>query len=557
MRRRSPSRPVSRPRDTRSSTSETSHRTGSPMMLMAAILAFSALFASLLVVRLHRDVAPIAAPGAGTRAIVFLVDGAGAADTERVPMPNVQALAGAGVSFTRAWVGQAVATAPASAATIGSGAFPNRHGVIGDVWRDPNTGAEMQASDEAGVHRGALEQLMRANGVSSLAGMVRSADNQATTMATGGRDCAVVDAAATWAASYVLCGVRDVHRWVPAAVAGHSLPAGSLDLTKWSVPVVQGRQLAPSVEGWRLGQEDDWVTSYTIAARRAVHPTLLVVDFPEIAAVAPFAPASDRAQIVRTLLQGIDRDIGRIVDATRRDHTFRQTVFAVTSGEAVTPFDQVVPRSTLKEGVTAGGGQTVYLQARSSAFIGLQDPLQAQPTAQAFQSERLRSVDAIYYRTQRNGTYSYGLQYLNPLLPPGLGDAAGYLVSTMESQSAPDVVLDYGPRTGTDGARMGGFGTNADAGGLQWDSQHIPLILSGPGVKSGASVEDPARLVDIAPTLAQLLGHGLGHSDGIVLATALTTPPPNSMQAERDVMDRLVPLVQALQQRAQELPQGY
>ena len=35
----------------------------------------------------------------------------------------------------------------------------------------------------------------------------------------------------------------------------------------------------------------------------------------------------------------------------------------------------------------------------------------------------------------------------------------------------------------------------------------VPLVIAGPGIPSGEVVKDPVQLVDIAPTILDLLGH--------------------------------------------------
>jgi len=59
-------------------------------------------------------------------------------------------------------------------------------------------------------------------------------------------------------------------------------------------------------------------------------------------------------------------------------------------------------------------------------------------------------------------------------------------------------------------------------GGIEPEVTQVPLILAGAGIKPGATPNDP-RLIDIAPTVAALLGfsapgHGLGRTLGEVLA---------------------------------------
>lgn len=82
---------------------------------------------------------------------------------------------------------------------------------------------------------------------------------------------------------------------------------------------------------------------------------------------------------------------------------------------------------------------------------------------------------------------------------------------------SPQIMVDLDDDVSHDRPRMG------DHGSLRETDMRIPLILSGAGVKSGA-VLGQARLIDVAPTVARLLGlpGRVLRPDGRVLADALT-----------------------------------
>jgi hypothetical protein len=187
-----------------------------------------------------------------------------------------------------------------------------------------------------------------------------------------------------------------------------------------------------------------------------------------------------------------------------------------------------------------------------AAMIGLQDPLQAQPVAQSLQGMNLRRVDAVYYRVRAGNTWSYQAQYLNPGLPSGFEDAVGYLLWTMASNVAPDVVVIYAPGTSAAGSSLGGYRWSAGGLGLQWDVEHIPLIIAGNGVSQGLLSRYPARLVDIAPTIAAAMGLRAPKVDGVVLADALQQPSATDVRRQRETAHWLDPLVRALSTRAAE-----
>jgi hypothetical protein len=57
---------------------------------------------------------------------------------------------------------------------------------------------------------------------------------------------------------------------------------------------------------------------------------------------------------------------------------------------------------------------------------------------------------------------------------------------------------------------------------------HNTLIAKGPSFRSGLSVPHPTGNVDVAPTVAHLLGQSMPQADGRVLNEALTTPASRS-----------------------------
>jgi hypothetical protein len=63
-------------------------------------------------------------------------------------------------------------------------------------------------------------------------------------------------------------------------------------------------------------------------------------------------------------------------------------------------------------------------------------------------------------------------------------------------------------------------------GGLEPEVVTVPLVLAGAGVRAGATLEPAARMIDVAPTVAALLGvPAPGHGTGSVLVDALVLDP--------------------------------
>ena len=58
---------------------------------------------------------------------------------------------------------------------------------------------------------------------------------------------------------------------------------------------------------------------------------------------------------------------------------------------------------------------------------------------------------------------------------------------------------------------------NGEHGGLSQAESYIPLIFSGPTIRKGATDPTPARSIDLAKTLADLLGFSMPEADGSIL----------------------------------------
>jgi hypothetical protein len=389
---------------------------------------------------------------------------------------------------------------------------------------------------------------MEANGVSTLAGLLKDRSSSSSVLAIGGQPCADAAAAASWLADYIVCPSRDGNRWVPVSVAGHALPKGVLRTRALGVAVATGKGLSPSLDGWRLGQEDDTIARYAIAALGSLNPTVTIISFPELAQLGQYLPTGSRQDVVASVLAGIDRDIGRIMDKLRARHRLSGTAIVVTSGEAISQMNDTVSRSALDQAIVTAGGQSVYVQGGGAAFIGVGDVLQAQPVAQALQAEHLAGVDAVYYKEQAGKKWSYHLQYVNPLLPNAFVDAAAFQLAALASDTSADVIAVYAPHVGTGKPAVRGHSVTGSSGGFQWDEQHIPLIFSGAGFTPGTSTF-PARLVDIAPTIERVLGLQPARLAGVVLADALLSPAGNDGAVQAAVGSSRGLLVGALKQR--------
>lgn len=510
-----------------------------------------AVVASLLTIRFHQhsDLLAAAPVGPATRAVIFVVDGLRPADLTLVPLPHIHDLQRHGVTYDDAWVGQSESVGPASNATLSTGLFPRNHGVIGLQWSDPQTGTLQRPTNERQVRLGSLDQVMEAANSTPLAALLKRRYPRARVLSVAG-SCADADAAASWLGDYVLCPVRQGKRWQPTAVTGHSLPAGTQLPAALSARVLLTKRGHTVGSGWGVGSEDSWVANYAITAMRRVRPLVTVINFPELEAREPHLAPGNRNAVVARLLRGIDREVGEVVAELRSQAVANQTVFVLTSDQAESQISVRLPMARLRQAVTAAGGNQVYIDPGELALVGLQNVLQAQPVAQAVQDEHLRGVDAIYFKTRSGASWTYQAQYIDPDLSGPFGSSLAYSLGTMASPISADVVVACAP--GTALLPGGNRGPLAMGLGVQWDTQHIPLIIAGHGVTGGVTSNYPARLVDVMPTLARLMWLTPARTDGVPLADSMAQPVSSVRAAQNGVRARLLQLTRAMQARRRQ-----
>jgi hypothetical protein len=480
----------------------------------------------------HRSNINAAAPfHPAKRAVIFIFGGYSGSELLSPALPNLSSLAAEGVSYPNAWAG-VFPTSPATlAASIGTGQFPRNDGMLGNEWADART---HQVTNPVGLQQvltGSIDQVLEPSGTSSLASALKARNPASRVLAVGGANCAAVSAAASSTADYVVCAGRSGKFWKPVEVAGHLLPTGTLGQGD-RARVPKGRGFAVSLEGWSLGAQDAWVARVAAKAMRSVKPDVTFVLLPEPDLLSQYLPPAQRSDVMSTLLKGIDKDIGAVVTATKAAKTFSSTVFAVVSARGYEPVASKLPKQKFTSAIVGTGTQSTYIWADGAAMLGLTDASQSEAAAQVIQSERLRLVDAIYYKVRRGKRWLYKAQFINPDMPLQVAQAQSYLVSTEAAAASAEVVVVYAPHTGTRGGGQSGHARTATGIGLQWDNQHGFLMLAGRGTYAGVRSAYPARMVDVTPTLDALLNLSTPHVDGSILANGLFQPPKGSAGRE-------------------------
>jgi arylsulfatase A-like enzyme len=128
---------------------------------------------------------------------------------------------------------------------------------------------------------------------------------------------------------------------------------------------------------------------------------------------------------------------------------------------------------------------------------------------------------------------------------PGVEQANQYLLRSFGGPNGPDVAVLYAEDAASEPG--GQVNWRGDHGGSAWESEHIPLVFSGPGFRQGYVSQQPARLIDIAPTALWALNIPATGMHGVALVDSRTSSPGWAQTRENVQGAALRPIVSALQ----------
>jgi hypothetical protein len=485
----------------------------------------------------------------GRYAVIIVLDGARPGYFNLAPMPNLRALIRRGAIYTQAFTGQELANTPPSHATIGTGMLPKHHGVEGFLWEDPQTGQVTNPTQTGAVQSGALEQVIADHHVPTLAGRIHAASPGAKVASVSAHKCYAADAMGTPTADYILCALIYHNRWVAQAIGNHRPPPGAINNPAWDVPIPPRTSgFGAAVQQWKMGTENDWTTRYALWAFERVHyPRLMMINLSETDVLGHFA---SNASTATYLMKEFDRLLGQIEDSYRKAGLLDRTDFIITADHGMSRIHAFLPYKVLTDSVAQAGTTATYIEHDTAASIGLADPSKARQVARTILTLGGSEVDATYFKAFRHGRWGYYLAASQSGISPALRGAYRRLANTMAAAAGPDVFAVFAPHVSTRDFSAYGYAWRAGHLGPQWDDQHIPLVIAGPGIRAGTRSAYPARLVDIAPTVEALLGANYRGVDGVVLQDGLQQRIPGAETAQRRRAAVLTPVIHLLENRS-------
>ena len=468
---------------------------------------------------------PTATPGLPPARVGYVVlislDGCRPDYLDLAELPNLRALMQSGTMYPEAWVGALDTNTAPGHTSMSTGAFPNRHGIMSFNWLSPSNDGQTDPTDTAAVNRGEMAQIVAKSGVPTLAALIKARYPDGKVAAVSSNKAYAAMALGMGPTDTILYGSLKGKTLTPAAVEGYAPPAAVLNDPRLTLTIS-----AP-------GEEDLFAARAGIALLETERPRALMLNFSSPDEYGHSSGGKIAPKLMRTVLENSDRAIGELVAAYRQAGIYDQTLWVITADHGMTPNTHVLDPQVLQDAASEAG----VGGSGKAPFAYLDNPLLAQKLADTIAKKQIPGVTAVYYKlTLRDGASYLPAPSVQDSLNIRSDATYRYLLSTISARTSPDVV--------TMTAEDAQFGdkepnTTGSHGWITWGDLHIPLILSGPDVKSGSSSSAPARLVDLLPTIARLMGLPGADWDGVVLADALQTPS-SADSAAQDALNKLI-----------------
>lgn len=535
-----------------------SHSVPKDSMRRFLIPAFiSALFLGALPIPAGAAASPATSPTATYLCMIVLDAGRPDYITRNLKyMPTIRALMQHSRWYDRAWVGSLMSITPPDHAVIGTGSFPKDDGgIVNWDWGNHKTGKISPSFQAlANYQNGWAFRVIRNSGTPTLAGLIRLKYPHGAVIAGSGAHFHAAGPMGGPDASWIFSYDRINGNWAPYTLGQHAVPKQLLQDPSLRVPLPASNDspLPLTYDPVKLGQQDSLVVKFAIRSLQLYRPRGIMINLPEPDTAGHWTPDASWYRVEDRLYRTFDHDLGALIAAYKAAHIYSKTLFVITADHGMTHYHhRVIDRTAVINQITDTLGQHSIILTNgggkggpSMTSIWLKNPANNQRMARAIFQKNYDNVSAVYYITNTNGHYAYKMAGCNSC-PPDLVKTYDYMLSTEAGTHGEDIAILLRENAANSGLPIM-FGRH---GGADWQSQHITLLLSGPGVKTGVS-QSPARLVDLAPTIERFMGIAPDARDGLVLADAFQNPNPADVAAQNQSDATQSVYVTALSQRA-------
>jgi predicted AlkP superfamily pyrophosphatase or phosphodiesterase len=485
----------------------------------------------------HNGVSRTAASSKPINLVLIVLDGARPNYLTVSGTPNLHALMQHGTQFDSAWAGILESETPSGHATIATGTNPSGDGVLSFGWVDSKrTVVNLFNPDK--IRRGDMENIIKSSGAPTIAGLIHQSDPKAYVAALSGYKYYAADALGGPDADAIMYyGGRD-GGYGPVAIPGHVPPENLLSGT--SLTIHNGRDMP-------VGQGDHLAMRLADRTFRLMHPRALLINLPEFDYPLGHVWGGGRDwKDVTTLMRQFDKDLGAMERDLKHAKMLRHTVFVITADHGMSPVYYHIRRSVLTDAAKAAGTSVLWNSYHTAGYLWLRDQSKSAKVAAHIVAAHNPHIQSVYYKV----TDASGSHYTRSTDPHAFhvseADAGNqYLLGTFAGPNSPDIAV----MCDEDAALVGSGQENwkGDHGGTAWQSQNVPLIMAGPGVKQNYISHFPARLEDVAPTALTLMGITPEKMAGTPIADAFAVPPSWVTEREDAIGKTIAPLVTALQ----------
>jgi hypothetical protein len=393
---------------------------------------------------------------------------------------------------------------------------------------------------------------MKESGTPTLAGVIRKTYPNDPVIAGSGAHFHAAGPLGGPDASWIFSYQRSGGYWAPFTLGQHPVPSNLLEdrSLRVKLPTTNHSTVPLTYDPLPLGQQDSLVVDFAIKALQRHRPRAIMLNLPEVDAVGHWSHNwySEEGTVYRSF----DRSLGRLIDAYKAAGIYDKTLFVITADHGmIQSKHRVLDRVAVEDQIKASLGEKSIILTNGGGAAGptmtaiwLKNPANNARTARAIFDKHYDNVSAVFYMDRSRGEHTYRMAGIEQ----GSADLVKtyqYLLSTDAGPTGPDIAILL-----RENARNSGMPQMPGRhGGADWGSQHVTLILSGPGVKTGVS-NAPARLVDIAPTIERFMGMAPEARDGLVLADAFQQPHPSDVARQKQSDAEMNVYVNALLARA-------
>jgi predicted AlkP superfamily pyrophosphatase or phosphodiesterase len=491
----------------------------------------------------HTGISRTAASDKPIDLVLIVLDGARPNYLQVSGTPHLHALMQSGTQFDSAWAGILESETPSGHATIATGSEPDRDGILSFGWVDDKRSV-VNLFSPTKIRQGDMENIIKSSGVPTIASLIHQSSPKAYVAALSGYKYYAADALGGPNADAIMYYGGHNGGYGPVAIPGHVPPQNILDGA--GLTIHDGKN-APVGEGDHLAMR--------LAERtfRIMHPRALLINLPEFDYPLGHVWGGGRDwKDVTTLMRDFDKDLGELEHNLRHAGMLNHTVFVITADHGMTPVFYHIPRSSLTNAAKAAGTGVLWNSYHTAGYLWLRDQSKAAQTAANIVAEHNPHIQSVYYKvTDSSGNTSYVRSPDPHAFHDSTTDVANqYLLNTFNGQNSPDIAA-----MAAEDSAFVGFGQDnwkGDHGGTAWQSQNVPLVITGPGVRQNYVSHFPARLEDVAPTALTLMGISPDGMQGTPISDAFTAPPSWVTQRESVLSNTIVPLVTSLQAESKD-----